>query len=223
MRENSGRILSSAANSGKGIITAVIAAILAVYLLIDKKRVMSGFWRFLRSILPPGKTEEIMDFSLRCHMILMNYLGQTLLDTLIVGLVNALFMIICRMDYVGLVSVVVAVTNLIPNFGPIIGMVIGGGFMLLCAAIGKLIFGQEAFGFGDVKLCAALGLVLGINGTIASVAAAVIISGFVAAGGLASGKYRKGDRKPFGPYLCGCAMAYILVALPLIQSFSAAA
>ena len=106
---------------------------------------------------------------------------------------------------------------------PLIGMAIGGGFMLLCAAIGKLIFGQEAFGFGDVKLCAALGLVLGINGTIATLAAAVIISGFVAAGGLASGRYRKGDRKPFGPYLCGCAMAYILIALPLVQSFSAAA
>ncbi len=105
---------------------------------------------------------------------------------------------------------------------PLIGMVIGGGFMLLCAAAGKLLFGQEAFGFGDVKLCAALGLVLGINGTIATLAAAVIISGFVAAGGLASGRYRKGDRKPFGPYLCGCAMAYILIALPLVQSFSAA-
>ena len=104
----------------------------------------------------------------------------------------------------------------------LIGMVIGGGFMLLCAVAGKLIFGQEAFGFGDVKLCAALGLVLGINGTIATLAAAVIISGFVAAGGLASGKYRKGDRKPFGPYLCGCAMAYILIALPLVQSFNAA-
>ena len=140
VRENSGRILSSAANSGKGIITAVIAAILAVYLLIDKKRVMSGFWRFLRSILPPGKTEEIMDFSLRCHMILMNYLGQTLLDTLIVGLVNALFMIICRMDYVGLVSVVVAVTNLIPNFGPIIGMVIGGFVLMLVNPLHALMF-----------------------------------------------------------------------------------
>ena len=140
VRENSGRILSSAANSGKGIITAVIAAILAVYLLIDKKRVMSGFWRFLRSILPPGKTEEIMDFSLRCHMILMNYLGQTLLDTLIVGLVNALFMIICRMDYVGLVSVVVAVTNLIPNFGPIIGMVIGGFVLLLVNPLHAVMF-----------------------------------------------------------------------------------
>ena len=86
--------------------------------------------------------------------------------------------------------------------------------MLLCAIAGKLIFKQEAFGFGDVKLCAALGLVLGINGTVAAVAAAVIISGFVAAAGLAAGRYRKSDRKPLGPYLCGCAMAYILIRMP---------
>ena len=97
---------------------------------------------------------------------------------------------------------------------PLIGMAIGGGFMLLCAIAGKLIFRQEAFGVGDVKLCAAMGLVLGINGTVAAVAAAVIISGFVAAAGLASGRYRKGDRKPLGPYLCGCATAYIFIAMP---------
>lgn len=96
---------------------------------------------------------------------------------------------------------------------PLLGMVIGGGAMLMFAAAGKLIFRQEAFGFGDVKLCAAMGLVLGINGTIASIAAAVIISGFAAAAGLASGKYKKTDQKPMGPYLCGCAMAYILLVI----------
>ena len=104
--------------------------------------------------------------------------------------------------------------NLNGFWQPLIGMVIGGGFMLLCAIAGRLIFRQDAFGFGDVKLCAAMGLVLGINGTVAAVAAAVIISGFVAAAGLASGRYRRGDRKPLGPYLCGCAMAYIFIAMP---------
>jgi prepilin signal peptidase PulO-like enzyme (type II secretory pathway) len=99
---------------------------------------------------------------------------------------------------------------------PFIGMAIGGGFMLLCAIAGKLIFRQDAFGFGDVKLCAAIGLVLGINGTIAAVAAAVMISGFAAAAGLASGRYRKDDQKPLGPYLCGCAMAYIIIIMPLM-------
>lgn len=99
---------------------------------------------------------------------------------------------------------------------PFFGMVIGGGFMLLCALAGKLIFKQNAFGFGDVKLCAAMGLVLGINGTIAAVAAAVILSGFAAAAGLATGRYGKKDQKPLGPYLCGCAMAYIIIAMPLM-------
>ncbi len=99
---------------------------------------------------------------------------------------------------------------------PVLGMVIGGGFMLICALVGKLLFKQDAFGFGDVKLCAAMGLVLGINGTIAAVAAAVIISGFVAAAGLASGHYGKKDQKPLGPYLCGCAMAYIIIAMPIV-------
>ena len=104
--------------------------------------------------------------------------------------------------------------NLDGFWQPLLGMVIGGGFMLLCAIAGKLIFKQDAFGFGDVKLCAAMGLVLGINGTVAAVAAAVIISGFVAAAGLAAGKYRIGDQKPLGPYLCGCAMAYIFIMMP---------
>lgn len=96
---------------------------------------------------------------------------------------------------------------------PLLGMVIGGGAMLIFAVAGRLIFRQEAFGFGDVKLCAAIGLVLGINGTIASVAAAIIISGFAAAAGLASGRYKKTDQKPLGPYLCGCAMAYIILVI----------
>ncbi len=140
VRENSGKILSSAANSGKGIITVAIAAILAVYLLIDKKRVTMGWWRLLRSVLPEGRIEGFMDFSLRCDSILMSYLGQTLLDALIVGILNTIFMLICGMDYIGLVSVAVAVTNLIPNFGPIIGAVIGGFVLLLVNPLHALMF-----------------------------------------------------------------------------------
>ena len=140
VRENSGRILSSAANSGKGIITIVIAVILAVYLLIDKKRVLKGWWSLLHSALPEGRTEGLMDFSLRCDSILMSYLGQTLLDALIVGILNAVFMLICGMDYIGLVSVVVSVTNLIPNFGPIIGAVIGAFVLLLLNPLHALMF-----------------------------------------------------------------------------------
>ena len=131
IRDNAGKILNVAANSGKNILTVVIAVILVIYLLMDKTRVMSGFWRLLRLMTTQEAHEAIMDFSLRCDTILMSFLGQSILDALIVGIVNAVFMLICRMPYIGLISVIVAVTNLIPNFGPIIGGVFGAFILLL--------------------------------------------------------------------------------------------
>ena len=47
------------------------------------------------------------------------------------GIVNAIFMTILGLPYVGLVSFVVGITNLIPTVGPIIGLVIGGFILVL--------------------------------------------------------------------------------------------
>ena len=140
VRENAGRILSSAANSGRNIISVAISVILAIYLLMDKKRVLRGWWRLVKAIFSQKTMMEIMDFSLRCDAILISFLGQSLLDSLIIGVVNAIFMLICRMQYVGLVSVVVGVTNLIPNFGPLIGAVVGGFVLLLVNPLHALMF-----------------------------------------------------------------------------------
>ena len=72
---------------------------------------------------------------MRCDTILTTYIAQTLLDALVIGVSNAVFMLVCRMPYVGLISVIVGVTNLIPNFGPAIGAATGA-FILLLAAPG---------------------------------------------------------------------------------------
>ena len=53
------------------------------------------------------------------------------MDALIIGSANAIFMAICKMPYIGLISVVVGVTNLIPNLGPAIGAVVGAFILLL--------------------------------------------------------------------------------------------
>lgn len=138
--ENAGRILNAVANSGKGIVTTVIALILAVYILLEKNQVMGGFWRLIRALLRENTNEAFLDFVLRCDTILVSYLGQTLLDSLIIAGANAVFMLVCGMQYVGLVSVVVGVTNLVPNFGPIIGAVIGGFVLLLVKPAHALFF-----------------------------------------------------------------------------------
>ena len=70
----------------------------------------------------------------------MSYLGQSFLESVIVSAVNALFMLVCGMQYIGLISVIVAVTNLIPNYGPIIGGVIGAFILLLVNPLHALMF-----------------------------------------------------------------------------------
>ena len=103
-----------------------------------------------------------------------------------------------------------------PIWHPIFGFIIGGGFMLLVALIGKLFTRKEVLGFGDVKLCAALGLVLGIQGTAITMVLAILAGGVIAAIGLMSGRLKKDSVMPMGPSICGSAMAYILIAMPLL-------
>ena len=140
VRTNAMKILGIAANSGKQILSTLIAAIIAVYLLLDKKKVTSGFWRLMRSLVRKETMENMLDFTLRCDTILTSFIGQSLLDAVIIGSANAVLMLVCRMPYIALVSVVVALTNLIPNFGPIIGGAIGAFILLLVSPRDALIF-----------------------------------------------------------------------------------
>ena len=63
-----------------------------------------------------------------------------LLDGLLVGTINSVFMSLCGMQYVGLVSVVVGITNLVPTFGPLVGAIIGGFILLMVKPFYALIF-----------------------------------------------------------------------------------
>lgn len=99
---------------------------------------------------------------------------------------------------------------------PAMGAVIGGGAMLLASLAGGAMFRKEVMGFGDVKLFASLGLVLGAKGTVIVLIGVSLCSGLAAAIGLASGKYKKDDIKPLGPYICGWGITYIFVLFPLM-------
>ena len=138
--DNAGDIVTLAANSGKNVLSTVIALILAVYLLIDVKNVLIGVRHLIHRILPLEAEEVFLDFVLRCDTILVNYIVQTLIDACIIGTANAIFMLLFRMPYVALISVVVGVTNLVPNFGPAIGAVIGAFILLLVSPPQALLF-----------------------------------------------------------------------------------
>ena len=137
---NADTIVSTSYSIGTGAVNFLLGLILAIYFLFDKKRLLKGVGR-IRGLLSKDKNLKKRDiFWNRCHKILGQYICYDILDGMIVGIVNAIFMLIVGMPYVALVSVIVGVTNLLPTFGPIIGAVIGGILLVLTNPIHALIF-----------------------------------------------------------------------------------
>ena len=131
IRDNIKDILATSAHAGKSLVKWAIAFMLSIYLLADKERLKSGGGRFLRAVMRPEQYDRAVVFLRRCDFILSRYIVFNLLDSLIVGIVIAVFMTVLGLPYAGLVSFVVAITNLIPTFGPIIGLIIGGFILVL--------------------------------------------------------------------------------------------
>ena len=131
LRENMGRILNTSVNIGKGFFNGVISFILAIYFLLSKETLLGGVKKIMWMHMDAGRFRRVTAVGRQCNRILIRYLGCDLLDGLIVGAANFIFMSVFKMPYGILVSVVVGLTNLLPTFGPIIGGAVGAFILLL--------------------------------------------------------------------------------------------
>ena len=73
---------------------------------------------------------ETSSFLQKCKTIFTQYFSCTLLDGLIIGAANAVFLFAMRMPFVVLISVLAGLLNMVPTVGPVIGAVIGGLLLL---------------------------------------------------------------------------------------------
>ena len=131
LSQNLSSILSTTKNIGAILLNILIGVILAVYILFSKKYLLSGLRRLRKAIFTPKQYESDTRFWNRCHDIFTQFIGCNIIDALIIGISNAIFMLILGMPYVPLVSFVVGVANLIPTFGPIIGGAVGALVLVL--------------------------------------------------------------------------------------------
>ncbi len=129
--ENSTAIIQSTASAGTVAFNWIIGIVFAIYFLLAKRILKRGFHRVLSLGLEPAKNARTLTILDKFNTILSKYIVFELLDSMIIGVANYLFMIICHMPNAILISVIMALTNLIPTFGPIIGVAISGFILLL--------------------------------------------------------------------------------------------
>ena len=131
VKENLAEILNRTADMGRGLFQFFIGFIISLYLLGERHRLKLGVQRLMKVTLRESSVQEAQRFLERCDVILGRYIVFNVIDSLIVGVLNAIFMAILGLPYVGLVSVAVAVSNLVPTLGPFVGAIIGGFVLVL--------------------------------------------------------------------------------------------
>ncbi len=95
------------------------------------------------------------------------------------------------------------------------GEVLAGGSLWMIGVLGAKAFGREAMGFGDVKMIAAMGGILGTWALLALGLAAVV--GAIV--GIAMKSARRGRYVPFGPFLALGMWAVMLRGEPLLDAW----
>lgn len=125
----------------RGIYNIIIGIVVSVYVLYDKEGFSSRCKKLLYCIFSMEASEQILESVKFTNQVFMSYISGKILDSLIVGVICYLFSVIFRVPYAILASSIVAVSNLIPFFGPIVGGVIATLFILMENPLRALIFG----------------------------------------------------------------------------------
>lgn len=135
-----GSVLSGAYGVGKVIFNMVIGLVVSVYLLIDKERYISLMKKFLVALFKPKWVDKLLEIGRFTNRSFGGFMVGKLIDSLIIGLISYLGMLILGLPYALISSTFVGISNIIPFFGPLIGIVIGGVLILLQNPLQALYF-----------------------------------------------------------------------------------
>lgn len=105
------------------VIHFLVGLIAAVYLMIDKETFCAQMKKLSYALFKPKTCETLIYWTRRAHKIFTGFITGKILDSAIIGVICYVCMLIFRIEYPLLISVIIGVTNIIPFFGPFIGAV----------------------------------------------------------------------------------------------------
>ena len=113
------------------IVNTVISLVFALYCLAGKENLARQGRRLLYSLISEKHADEIIRVLRLTNVTFSNFISGQCLEAVILGAMFAVGMAIFRMPYIPLVSVVIAVTALIPIVGAFVGCLVGAFFILV--------------------------------------------------------------------------------------------
>ena len=107
----------------RGIYNIIIGIIVSVYVLYSRETFAAHCKKLLYSIFSLEASKKILDAVKFTNEVFMGFISGKILDSAIIGILCYIGCLIMKTPYGVLCSFIVGITNVIPFFGPLIGMI----------------------------------------------------------------------------------------------------
>ena len=118
----------------------IIGLIIAIYFLFSKEKFCAQCKKAAYAILPRRRADGLIRNTRETSTVFGSFITGQLIDALIVGILCFIGMSILQLPYPPMISVIVAITNVIPFFGPFVGAIPSAVLILLVSPIKCIYF-----------------------------------------------------------------------------------
>ncbi len=144
LKNGAGNVLTGTVSAAKavvsGITSFVIGLIFSFYLLSKKETLLRQINMLIDAVMPDKAAQKVRYIAKISNETFSSFIAGQCLEALILGLMFFIVLAIVRIPYALLISVLIAVTSLIPVFGAFIGCVVGAFLILMVSPVQALIF-----------------------------------------------------------------------------------
>lgn len=116
-----GGLISGATEVAFFIVDLLVSFVVCVYALLEKNRFLGQIKKIIFAVFSPKRANDILDVARHGNSVFGKFIIGKIISSSIVGTITFLFMTAVGMPYALLSAGVIAVTNIIPFFGPFIG------------------------------------------------------------------------------------------------------
>lgn len=132
-------VINYITNLGGSILNIILGAVVSIYLIKDRE-FFKRLWRKTLHILLPQKANAIVTETLNdINVVLSQFLRGQLLDALIIAILSSIALTVIGVDFGVFIGCFAGIANVIPYFGPIIGMIPAAVVALLTEGIGQAV------------------------------------------------------------------------------------
>ena len=135
-----GGAFSAVGSVAGGIVDAVIGLVFALYCLARKEILARQSRKLLYAFLPERASDEIIRIMRLTNVTFSNFISGQCLEACILGGMFAITMGILKLPYISLISVLIAITALIPIVGAFVGCAVGAFLILVSDPLQAVIF-----------------------------------------------------------------------------------